>query len=523
MRRQRILGFAVAILIASTLITPFTRELFVGDETKYSKVIREMRATGAWFLPTLEGQPFTHKPPLHFWVVDLLTVPFGVYSVWPYVIPSLVAFVLLLWLVRAMSTELFDPERSVAAAFVCGTSLLVWGSAQTARMDVSFTLLLAAAAWLMFRFFERDDPRALLVAGAALGVATLIKGPMAPVIAIVLFALEWWRRRRAPRRGYVAAAAVMIAIPLLWFVPAMILGGGSYTHEVLQKQVANRAFSAWVHRSPPWYYFTHAPGFLFPWFLLFAVAVVALYRRRAAGEGAKFCVSWIAAVVLPYSIISSKLDVYMMALVPPVALLIGHFVDAEARDDWTEWGRAVNAFMLVLLVVIGAAGLAVSPSRIKGPESAYLRLASVRLLFVVLIAAAIVALVVVVRTKTLLASTIAVGLVPIAMFVYAATALMPVVNELASTRPLVRTLTRQRVPGDRIALYTAPHLWTRDMPRDLERVHYASPDDFSNPAFRPEIVVTSRSHAKEIAPALSRYRRIVAVRMIGKWFDVYRR
>jgi 4-amino-4-deoxy-L-arabinose transferase-like glycosyltransferase len=523
MPRQRILGIAVAIVIASTLITPFTRELFVGDETKYSKVIREMRATGTWFLPTLEGQPFTHKPPLHFWIVDLLTVPFGVYSVWPYVIPSLVTFALLLWLVRAMSAELFDSKASIAAAFVCGTSVLVWGSAQSARMDVSFTLLLTGAAWLIFRFFERDEPRALLVAGVALGVATLVKGPMAPVLAIVLFALEWWRRRRAPRRGYVAASAAMIAIPLLWFVPAMVRGGGSYTHEVLQKQLANRAFSTWVHGSPPWYYVAHSPGFLFPWFLLFVVAVVALYRRHQAAEGTRFCVSWIVAVVLPYSIISSKLDVYMMALVPPVALLIGHFVDAEAQDAWTEWGRAANSFMLVLLVIIGAAGLAVSPSRIKGPESAYLRLSSVRLLFIVLIAAAIVALIVVVRTKTLLASTIALGLVPIAMFVYAAAVLMPVINEIASTRPLVAALARQQVPGDRIALYTAPHLWTHDMPRDLERVQYASPADLSSAVSRPAVIVTSRGHAKEIAPVLAQYRQVAAVRMIGKWFDVYRR
>src|SRR5512140_1914304 len=168
MRRQRFLGLALGVVVASTLITPFTRELFVGDETKYSQVIREMRATGAFFLPTLEGTPFTHKPPLHFWIVDLLTYPLGVYSVWSFALPSLLAFATLLWAVAAMSAELSGSRRSLVAAFVCGTSLLVWGSAQSARMDVSFTLLLTIAAWLMFRFFERDDPRALLLAGGSL-------------------------------------------------------------------------------------------------------------------------------------------------------------------------------------------------------------------------------------------------------------------------------------------------------------------------------------------------------------------
>lgn len=520
MARQRTIGTALAFAVLSTLVTPFGRELFVGDETKYSKVVREMRSTGAFFLPTLEGTPFTHKPPLHFWIVDLLTYPLGVYSTWAFVLPSLVAFGALLWLVHRMSEEMIG-RRSVAAAFVCATSLLVWGSAQTARMDVTFTAMLAVAAWLLFRFFERDDFHSLLLAGVWLGVATLVKGPMAPVIAIVLFGIEWWRRRRAPRGNYLWSIAAMAVIPLLWFVPAMLLGGSSYTHEVLQKQLANRAVSAWVHKSPPWYYLEHAPGFLFPWFLLLVVALVALYRRPGATSGAKYCVSWIVAVLVPYSLMSSKLDVYMMALVPPVALLIGDFLERESDDRWMSWGRAANAFTLALIVVLGAAGLAVSPSRVKGPEGSYLHLTSVRLFFVILIVAALVSLIVGLRAKSVLPSALAVGLVPVVAFVYAAIALMPMLNELGSTRPLVRVLAEERVPGDRIAMYTAPHLWTRDMPRDLENVHYASPSDLER--LKPELIVTSRSHAEEIAPLLTRYRRSFSLRMIGKWFDVYRR
>jgi len=76
---RRLLIAATFFLIAGALITPMQRDLFVGDETKYGQVVREMRATGAFFLPTLNGTPFTHKPPIHFWMIDLLTFPLGVY------------------------------------------------------------------------------------------------------------------------------------------------------------------------------------------------------------------------------------------------------------------------------------------------------------------------------------------------------------------------------------------------------------------------------------------------------------
>src|SRR6266542_4457113 len=317
MSPRRMVAIVLALVALSTLLTPFRRDLFVGDETKYAQVIREMRATGAFFLPTLGGQPFTHKPPLHFWLIDLLTLPFGVYSMWAFVLPSLAAFALLLWLMWR--------SGGTMAAFVCATSLLLWASAQTARMDVSFTLFIAAGLILMERFFDGDDFRALLGCAVALGIATLIKGPMAPIIGITLFLLEWWRRRRVPRGNYLPAIAAMIVIPLAWFVPAMIVGGHAYTREVIVKQTVGRAVATWVHQAPPWFYLEHLPATLFPWFFLAVVAAIALRRKR------QFWINWILAVLLPYSLLSSKLDVYMMALIPPVALLIADLLECGGR------------------------------------------------------------------------------------------------------------------------------------------------------------------------------------------------
>src|SRR2546428_3167359 len=369
---SRFIIAASAAAILSTWITPFQRDLFVGDETKYGQVVREMRATGAVFLPTLNGAPFTHKPPLHFWMVNILTIPLGVYSTWAFVLPSLLAFLFLLWLMSKMGGPM--------AAFVCATSLMMWGSAQTARMDVSFTAFIVLGAWMLQR--ER-----LLVAGVAFGVATLIKGPMAPVIGVVLFLLEWWRLRRSPR-GVVPAIAAMAVIPLLWFVPAMLIGGSTYTHEVIVKQTIGRAISTWVHNAPPWLYVLHLPGILFPWFL---VAVAAL---RGAN---RFYINWILAVLVPYSLMSSKLDVYMMAMIPPVALMIADFVRQDLGGKWA------NTLSLALLIVPVA-----FLNRV--PREA-------RPLLIILAIAAALALI---TWRSLLLSTIAVGMVPLVPLVYAA-------------------------------------------------------------------------------------------------------
>jgi 4-amino-4-deoxy-L-arabinose transferase-like glycosyltransferase len=505
---------AVVLLVAAALITPMRRDLFVGDETKYGQVVREMRSTGAFFLPTLGGTPFTHKPPIHFWIIDLLTYPLGVYSMWAFVLPSLAAFVLLLWLMWRIGGPL--------AAFICGSSLLIWTSAQSARMDVSFTLLIVLALWQLERFFDRDDFRALLWCATALGVAILVKGPMAPVIGIVLFVLEWVRRRRAPRGNYAPAILAVTVIPLLWFIPAMLLGGSAYTREVIVKQTVGRAIASWVHNAPPWFYIIHLPATLFPWFLLGVVAIIALWRTE------RFLVNWILAVLVPYSVMSSKLDVYMMAMIPPLALLIAKYVAPTERAEsperrrlagWTAAGSAArvsNLISIALMAAIGVAGLFVKPSMIKGPEATLIQLPAVKAFCIVTAVAALIAFAIAFRASSV-TSTIAAGLVPIVSMVFMAVALMPVVNDLASTRPLVAALERQSVAPEQMTLYSAPYLWTRDFPRKFELVVYGAPE-----TTKPVVIVTARAHAGEIAPSLSGYHVVDSVRMIGKWFDVYR-
>lgn len=503
---RRAPAIALSIVVLTVLLSPLQRELYVGDETKYSQVVREMRA-GSFFLPTLNGSPFTHKPPLHFWIVDLLTHVFGVFSIWSFVLPSLVAFVLLLLLMRRMGGTM--------AAFVCGTSLLMWGSAQTARMDVAFAGLLALAAY----FILRADGALTIAAGIATGFAFLVKGPMAPVITLALFLFESIRQKRRPTGRDALALLPMLLLPLLWLIPAIVIGGEPYWREIFYKQTVGRAVGAWVHKSPPWFYVVRAPLTLLPWFFLTLTALVAAWR--GSDERAKFAVSWMLAVFVPYTLLSSKLDVYMITMLPAVALLIARYIDTAGED---VWGKRANTVMLALLVIVGLAGLVVRPDQIKEADGALIARTDVRLLFGILLVAAIAAIFVTWRRRSTLAlSTLATGLVLPIAFGYAAVALVPIANELASPRPLVRALERQNVAPSETALFVAPHLWTRGMNPEFSKAHHVDAEDLQTMSPPPSLVVARRKNAGEIHDFLQGYRKVDELRMIGKWFDVYRR
>jgi 4-amino-4-deoxy-L-arabinose transferase-like glycosyltransferase len=226
------------------------------------------------------------------------------------------------------------------AAFVCGTFLLMWGSAQTARMDVAFADCSRCCISHLSREWRVDDRR-----GVAAGVAFLIKGPMAPVIVLALFAFRAIRRRRRPCSRDALGVIPMLVLPLLWLVPAIVIGGESYWREIFYKQTVGRAVNAWVHRVAAVVLHRARAGTLAPWFF------VTLAALRCRTEKAQFAISWMLAVLVPYTLLSSKLDVYMITMLPAVAVLIGELVPS---DD--VWGRRACVATLGLFALIGIAG-----------------------------------------------------------------------------------------------------------------------------------------------------------------------
>jgi 4-amino-4-deoxy-L-arabinose transferase-like glycosyltransferase len=338
---------------------------------------------------------------------------------------------------------------------------------------------------------------------------------MALLIALLLWLSETIRRRVRPTGSAALAFSIMLAIPLLWLVPAVLAAGPGFLHEIAFKQTLGRAVDAWVHREPPWFYLTRLPAEVCPWSLLLVFGVIAAFERR--DERAKFLFNWLAAILVPYSLISSKLDVYMLALIPPMAMLIARLLAAE--DRWSRWAYRSNLFSLALTVVLGLAGALLCGRYVSMLDPALAASSRVQILFALLAASSLAAFVLALRFRDALSSTLLLALMQFVPLLYTATVLVPVANELASTEPLVRTLSSLNVAPETIALYEAPHLWVRDMPQAFTRVRYAGAAELHT--FEPRVIVTSRAHAREIEDVLDRYARIREVRILGKWFDVY--
>jgi 4-amino-4-deoxy-L-arabinose transferase-like glycosyltransferase len=481
---------------------------------------------------------------VHFWVITTLTYLFGYQSLWPFVLQSLVSYIALLLVVRSFARELFGDDAGPPSMFVLATSMLMWGLAQTARMDLSFTLFITIAALSYWRFVVSRNNRQLYLAALMIAIAILLKGPMAFVMgALLAIFYAIWRRRahvvveknQSGSAKWWIAFLIVLTGPLLWLVPALMRGGKQYANDLLIKQNVGRALNAWTHKEPFWYYLERAPLTMHPWFVLLVIALIAIWKRPRNEEerpAVAFALCWIAAVVVPFSMLSSKLDVYMLPALPPIAMLIGQFLGSKVEDRYSRAAVTANRIVVLLLLFIAALvafipRLAQSfPEAVEKVKPEFDLLAPALPLFggVTALLLVIAFLFTLGRSSSLIRSSIALGLSGLASLVVATLLLMPQVNEVGSTRPLIATLAKSPLPPEQIALFACPNLWTRDMPPRLFGVRYVGEDILeTDPATLPPLVVSRSSRAKELGDSLRLYDHVETVRMIGKDFYVYRR
>jgi 4-amino-4-deoxy-L-arabinose transferase-like glycosyltransferase len=342
--RTRIAGLdrawaAVAVGTLVLLATAGATGLFEPTETRFAEIAREMRASGDWWVPRLNGLPHYHKPPLAYWATVLGFSTLGENS-WGARIPVALATALGLAAVALAVRRRF-------AALGCRPGVTVW---------------LLASAVLPFglgRALATDPYLATAIAGywalapsawalAAIGLGFAIKGPVVLVFtaAPVLVAAARGRERRTLRLlGPPAGWALAAAIALPWYLAVAARTPGLLGY-FLGNQIWQR-YATTVHgRQGPWWYFiaTLLLGFL-PWTPPMLAGIARAWHERGR-EDSRLLLAWLAVPLVFLSFSGSKLSAYLLPAFPAAAAL--------AALGWERAGRVTRMATAALLAAVAA-------------------------------------------------------------------------------------------------------------------------------------------------------------------------
>ena len=341
--RDRWLALLLVAWAGLSLASIGLRPLWPVDETRYVSVAWEMWLRGDFLVPHINGEPYSHKPPLLFWLIHFGWAAFGVNDWWPRLVAPLCALGALL-LQHRLARLLWpgEPRTAQFAAWVLSGTLL-FAAMVTLTM---FDLLLAVSVlvgMIGIVLAGREGRRAgWLWLGAGIGLGVLAKGPVILLHLLpVAVVAPWWssKARSAPGRWYLGLLGALLlgaALALAWAIPAGYFGGEAYRRAIFWGQTAGRVAESFAHRAPWWYYAPLLPMLLFPWLVWPALWRGLRAAKPEFAESGRCVTAWLVLTLLGFSLISGKQAKYLVPMLPGFALLAG-FALSRMTDRPRAW------------------------------------------------------------------------------------------------------------------------------------------------------------------------------------------
>ena len=171
-----------------------------------------MLASGDWVSAPERSLPFLDKPPLLFWTIAASFRVFGEVE-WVARLPSMLGALATIAATYAIARALVGGRTAITAALVVATSpmLLIFG--RLVIFDVPLTAFVTIAIYALVRArLDGDGWPWLPVAGGAIGLALLTKGPVGMVLPLLVWVAARGALPKAPMRRSRSAIAVAVVL-----------------------------------------------------------------------------------------------------------------------------------------------------------------------------------------------------------------------------------------------------------------------------------------------------------------------
>ena len=326
----------------------FPRYLWVQDEARYGEVVREMLNNGNYLVPTLDGRPYSDKPPFYFWILAIQASITGVntFSFRIVTFLSMLAFGACFFI---FSRRLIGTNRAMWAEFILLTSMLYLVAGNIVRMDLLMALfVLLSLHYFMSAVDEGSAKKGLWGHGLAF-LALMVKGPLGvafPLLGAMAYAFVQDRWKGIRRLKLLYGLIFDFVVVCTWIGYLYICGHKVYLEDIVIRQIWSRSVKSWSHPEPFYFYALVMFPLLMPW-----LPFVWQGFRQAPKRVIRVILCWFLPGFVLISAISGKLFIYLGPILPAIALLIAAGLPAPWEDrDWnfSPWQGLISGIFFIL-------------------------------------------------------------------------------------------------------------------------------------------------------------------------------
>ncbi len=479
--RAAFVGAIIAALI--TLPGLGVGTLWDNSETAYGEVAREILLFHSWIVMHLNGDPWFIQPPLYFWIAAVFAKAFGL-SALALRLPAALATIGMGAMTGYAVARQAGTRIGVYASVILSSSLMQAVIGRLAIMDALLDVAVALNVFWWFRALESGRNRYFIYGWIAAAFGFLAKGPVAPVIALIVIApYALWNAREEPTtfppiRAWIAGLAAFAAIIAPWLIGIAVAAGPKALVQLIGHYTIGRYTGVIENQSGPvWYYLPVVILGFFPWVAFLPMSIVygvrAFVSNRTAPDLARLwrlAFVWIVVPLLFFSFAKTKLPNYIALELPALALVVALYFDAVVRKGASR-SIVVSAASVPVFIGICAVAIALFVRDNKLTASALQVEPNLIEMGAAIFLGSLVTTVLLLRAQTrsaapyALAASMLVAVDILALFgLHHAEAFKPVPH-------LAKAIQVRRKPGDVVAIqsyrgmnslvfYTAPHVYS---------------------------------------------------------------
>lgn len=332
----------IILLFILYIATIAFRPLLPVDETRYMTAAWEMHLRGDWLAPlTVNFQPYHHKPPLLFWLINTAWSVFGV-SRWAGTLPMLVSSLACVFLTKRLAEVLFPDAQNIGprVPFLIAGSIPFLIYSLLVMFDVTLTAFVLISLLALLSFAQSGHRKHLLWLALAMGLGVLTKGPVAWLYVIfpMLLGPLWMPQKMNLLKWYggcMASLLLSILPVLLWLVPVLLHSSDKFAYWLVWQQTAGRITGNFndAHVRPVWFYLPLLPVLFLPWlfFPSFWRGLKQVQDHFISQWPIRFLLLWIIPVLIAFSLISGKQPHYLVPLIPGALILSAAWLEAPLK------------------------------------------------------------------------------------------------------------------------------------------------------------------------------------------------
>jgi 4-amino-4-deoxy-L-arabinose transferase-like glycosyltransferase len=347
------------------------------DESRFIQASKQMAETGDYLDIRFQSVPRYKKPVGIYWLQSTALKLPGAdpqIDIWAYRLVSLAGGIAAVLGVAWLGTALFGGTAGLVSGLLMAAVFMQCFEARIAKTDAALLASCVMAQAVLARAYlagENDlQDRSWILFWLALGVSVLIKGPIAPLLALAtiaaLFACDRdasWLRRLRPLPGI----ALMLLVAAPWLIAITVKSGGAFWAEAVGKDMLGKVADAQEsHGAWPGYYALIFPLFIWPLPVIAIQGGLAALLKFKTDPRLRFLLAWYLPWWILAELMPTKLPHYVLPAYPALILMAAWCMTAEPAaapaPRWHLWltrAAALGLIIATLAIALLAAGLTV--------------------------------------------------------------------------------------------------------------------------------------------------------------------